>query len=476
MALSANTVWEVRTTGADTNGGGFVAGATGTDFSQQDAAQIAYTDMVIDGTTNTKFTSAANPVTSAHVGNVINIVSGTGFTVQRVYIVSQAAGVATCDKSLGTLSSTGGHGNLGGGVATIATALTAMVAQNIIFVKASATYVITAGLALANQFVPTNSAPPNQLIGYTTTRTDGGRATIQLSTNSNLTAIDASNGQGWYVSNFVIDGNSLTGSRGMNMNTYNVVRNCKVINCLGDGVQLNNGIARLIDSEVTACTSAAGHAAVNSNGQGCSIERCYIHDNTGIAIILGGGGSAVLFCVIASNSGTAQGIVVSGNGQDIIMNNSIYNNGQDGIQFTNNAGLGGNSTVRNNLLISNGRYGLNGYTGGNGWGKFPQWDGNAYFGNGTTNPVNAANPYSNSLDVTLSGQPFTNTSTHDFTLNSTAGAGAACKAAATPGAIPGLSVLGYLDMGALQSQCVAGATTTYVIAPNQTRFIGTEEN
>src|SRR3990170_5685443 len=123
MALPATTVWEVRTDGNDANGGGFVTGASGTDYSQQAAAQIAYTDMVIDGTTNTKFTSAANPVTAAHVGNIVNVTGGTGFTVQRVQIVSQAAGVATCDKSLGTLGSTGGTGNLGGAFLTIGAAI-----------------------------------------------------------------------------------------------------------------------------------------------------------------------------------------------------------------------------------------------------------------------------------------------------------------------------------------------------------------
>src|SRR5579859_4628846 len=110
MSFAATTEWDVRTTGSDANGGGFDTSSSGTDYSQQNAAQVAYTDMVIDGTTNTKFTSALNPVTAAHVGNIINVTSGTGFTVQRVQIVSQAAGVATCDKSLGTLSSTGGHG------------------------------------------------------------------------------------------------------------------------------------------------------------------------------------------------------------------------------------------------------------------------------------------------------------------------------------------------------------------------------
>ncbi len=478
-AVSANTVWEVRSVSSDTNGGGFVAGAAGTDMSQFDnknlgactscqsaTVNISTTDAVAVGSTT--ITSTTANFSSALIGNIIEFSGGTGTITavwKQVLTVPSSTSI-TIDTSIA--ASTGMTMNIGGALATIGKALAVMTAQNIIFVKATATYSITANLALANQFVPTNAAPANQLIGYTTSRTDAGRATIQLSTNSNLIAIDATNGQGWYVSNFVIDCNSLTNSRGMNMNTYNVVRNVKVINCLQDGAQLNNGIARLIDSEVTACTIGSGHAAVNSNGQGNSIERTYIHDNVGNGIILGGGGSAVLFSVIANNTGaTSEGILISGNGQDIIMNNTVYANGQDGIQFTNNAGLGGNSTVRNNLIVANVRYGLMGYSSA-GWGKFPQWDGNAYWlstgtanrnnadDTGTTNPVNAANPYTNTLDVILGGDPFTNAAGHDFTLSNTT-AGKAAKGTATPGAIPGLSQTGAMSFGAFQ---VAAATST----------------
>ena len=45
MALSANSVFEVRTAGNDTNGGGFVTGAAGTDYSQQDAKNTAGSDI-----------------------------------------------------------------------------------------------------------------------------------------------------------------------------------------------------------------------------------------------------------------------------------------------------------------------------------------------------------------------------------------------------------------------------------------------
>lgn len=57
MSLSAATVFEVRPgAGNSTNGGGFVAGATGTDYSQQNnknsgSTDKSTTDAVANGTT-----------------------------------------------------------------------------------------------------------------------------------------------------------------------------------------------------------------------------------------------------------------------------------------------------------------------------------------------------------------------------------------------------------------------------------------
>ena len=71
-------VWEVRPAGSgssDLNGGGFKAGATGVDRSQQDAHQTTYTDLVIDGAVNTNVTSAANPFGANDVGNVLSVTS-----------------------------------------------------------------------------------------------------------------------------------------------------------------------------------------------------------------------------------------------------------------------------------------------------------------------------------------------------------------------------------------------------------------
>src|SRR3990167_4512430 len=112
MAFTAACVWECRVAGDDANGGAFdpVTGVPGTDYSQQDAAQHSYTDIVIDAVTNTYCTSAARAFSSVDVGNFIKITSGTGFTVQTVLVKSVTAGVARMDKSLGTLGSTGGTG------------------------------------------------------------------------------------------------------------------------------------------------------------------------------------------------------------------------------------------------------------------------------------------------------------------------------------------------------------------------------
>jgi hypothetical protein len=75
MAISAYTTWEVRATGNDSNGGGFVTGSTGTDYSQQDASQYSGSDLVVDATTNTKVTAASHLFVASDVGNILRITS-----------------------------------------------------------------------------------------------------------------------------------------------------------------------------------------------------------------------------------------------------------------------------------------------------------------------------------------------------------------------------------------------------------------
>lgn len=116
MALSGNTVLEIRIGGSDTNGGGFVTGATGTDWSQQNSAQYALTNgQYVSGTTI--LTSSAS---SDMIGNIAYVVGGTGSISANWYqITNVSVGVSiTVDRATGLVVGTGITINIGGALAT----------------------------------------------------------------------------------------------------------------------------------------------------------------------------------------------------------------------------------------------------------------------------------------------------------------------------------------------------------------------
>src|ERR1700685_3039345 len=86
-AFNAGVQIDVRTTGSDVNGGGFdpTVAIPGTDYSQQNMPQVAFTDLTV-GATTTQLTSAANPFATCttgtgYCGNTINITGGSGCTL-----------------------------------------------------------------------------------------------------------------------------------------------------------------------------------------------------------------------------------------------------------------------------------------------------------------------------------------------------------------------------------------------------------
>ncbi len=455
MAFAATVTWDVRTTGSDSNGGGFdpISGTPGTNYSVQDSPQITYTDLVIDGTTNTKCTSAGNPFTSAHVGNVINITSGTGFTVQRVQVMSVTGSAATVDKSLGTLSSTGGNGKLGGGLQTIATANGLCVAGNSVYIK-SGTYTLTTAVAI--------SVTTFFWSGYQTTHGDNGtRPLITTSTNSTIlvttsastgvqsfTNISFSNtagtraamlqqvtqhaaGSTWVLSGCIIDGFTKALDSSNNGAAWDVgfitLDGCEVKNCTASGVD---------------CTSSATVSLVSING-------CYFHgnaanistDTAGVFIAINsifsgttgdgiGPSTPYVFICGCTSYGNSNGIALSGTvtGEMFLMNNICYGNTTRGITSSS----AGNNTAYGALVSKC----------------------NAYGGNGT----NLNNWTGSTGDVVLSANPFTNSAGGDFSLNNTAGGGAACRGAGYIGAFPGGTSTGAPDIGAVQQSTSGGGS------------------
>lgn len=431
------------------------------DYSQQAAAGVAFTDMVV-GVTTTQFTSVLNPVGVNMVGNLISVNSGA--TVQFVEVVSVATITATCDKSLGTAAAVG-VGNLGGCLLTLSKAGSLNVAGNKIFVR-SGTYTVTASQTFATASAPTNTVPYARIIGYFQTRGDisakvGGsfnnnanRPLIQQSTNTGIQTINCS-GAGYSIENMTTDGASLGGANvGIKVVASGMVVNCKCTNHTNAGIS-TAGVNALVED----CEASLNGMGLNLGTGPISALRNYVHNNTGNGITVTAG--VVVF--IADNVVVNNGAVgIQAPAGSVVISNTVYNNTTIGISAT---GGGVVLSIKNNLLISNGTFGI-AFTGAS-WAARSVYDGNAYFGNGTaprsnmddvgvTNPIDGVANYINMLDIILTASPLNNPGAGDFTLNNVAGGGALVRSAGTPGALPGLTQVGAPAMGAFQAAASGG--------------------
>lgn len=438
-------------------------GSTGTwsvDYSRTASARLSYTDLVIGGTT-TQFTSAANPVNKNLVGNIINITSGTGFTVQRVQISSTSSTTATCDKSLGTGGSTGGNGNLGGAFQKWYTAVALNVAGNVFFIRGDAgSYTQTASGTISNNGGSwSTAAPPSRVMGYTTYRGDNGKPSITTS-GSSITIVSASGRTGWCIENLDIDCNSQTSSAGIAFGggaSNSLVRRCRVRNFTSVGINVTGSGSSFTveENEVSGGTSAATAGIFTNSGTAHAYGN-YVHDNacTGISGCL----VNILNIVVRNTGASSDGIVFGGAFGGLVLFNTVYSNGRDGI--SNNSANHILTLVMGNLLVSNGRYGI--LYGTSSMFNDLRLDGNAFYNN-TTAPRNNAGAvtgqfaiggvvYELSRDVILTADPFSDASGSNFSLNTTSGGGAAARGSAPLASFPGYTGTSYVDFGAIQTR------------------------
>ena len=75
----------------------------------------AKTDLVVDGTSSKKVTSAGYTFVAADVDGILAVTTGAGWTIQDYRILSVAAGAATLDRSPAAISTTGGTYSLNRG-------------------------------------------------------------------------------------------------------------------------------------------------------------------------------------------------------------------------------------------------------------------------------------------------------------------------------------------------------------------------
>lgn len=446
MALPATLVWEVRPTNGTANaGGGFKAGGSGTDFSQQNAVQVAYTDLVIDAVTNTNVTSAAFPFGATHVDNLVAITGGTGFTVGIFHVVSVAGAVATLDRAVGTLSSTGGIGNLGGarsgtnvGTTTLAASL---VAGNKVWIKNEAWN------EAVNFTVAGTAGSPIVIEGYNVTRGDKPTGATRPTNDRAAAAGHAFtfSGNGYFLYYLIAKS---AGANGFNLGNSTVgLISCRSTANGGNGVESSVGIGRLLACEIDA-NSTVGFYVSGSNGQ-TTLYGCYVHDNTSQGIRVDSPTTVIIeCCIIEANA--LHGLSALGASTYVFHGASVTIDGNTGVATDGVSLLSpfGGAFFVNNCFTNNGRYGASATDG-----LANLFDYNNYFGNVTAARNNVpTGPNDRALDP-----QFTNRAGGDFSI------GTNLKALGFPGLFPGGFSTGYLDIGAVQRQEPAGGGTTIVL-------------
>jgi len=436
MALTDNTVWEIRTSGADTNGGGFLSGATGTDRSQQDAAFAVLSAASVIHSTTTQINVSVGDftVSAADVGNILQITGGTataGF--YQITVIDVPNNRWTLDRSAGTAGQTV-VGAMGGALASVSKIGAVAVTRNIIWVKAG-TYTITS--ATINVAGGTFSNSTQIMIeGYNATRGDLGTRPLFLASGIATFTFFSLAGSSATISNIEMDGAGLASSRGTN--SVAIVYRCKVSNCTNAAYQGASGNL-VIDSIATGCSTQIPF-------QGGDYINCIAHDNTVTGFSLSAAGHTAIRCISESNSTAgSDGFILSASKAGCY-NCVAYNNARDGFRVT-----GASNALDNNIAESNVG---SGFLVNNVDSIFLR--NNATYGNSTAFSLGTGKFVSNVNSVAGVTSFFTNAAGQDFTLNNTASAGALARAAGYPGALI-IGGTGYLDIGALQHQDTGGA-------------------
>lgn len=458
-ALTDQVVGEVRPgSGNDNNGGFFLPGASGTDYSQQNSPQYALTGVTSSGAGNTVlFASAASDM----VGNGARVVSGTNFNTGTFLVTSVSVGVSITFGTNGAgqsiSSGVGASGviNIGGATATLQVLLDALTNSTSahIWIKNTGTLTIT------SSNTPASPSPGHLISGYGTTRGDGVRSSITTSTNSVHGFV--SNGQVFGLENIDLSSTAGTPGDGVRATAANstlvLLRNVKVsgFNVCANGnnagsIFIFNTIA-LIDSEVTGCTSHA----IQTQGY-TFVYGSYLHGNSGdgINLVTGALNVVVQNSILASSvNGIAYVSGGMGSGSQVFVSNSaFYNlsgNGITGPGGSSASLINGNAlNVVNTIFSTITGTALNA---GPALLQMVSGSNNKFYNNGT----NFGNAYTSSVGGTLTADPFTNAAGGNFALNNTAGGGAACRATGFPGVLAAGGT-GFIDIGPLQHQDAGG--------------------
>lgn len=355
------------------------------------------------------------------------------------------------DGAVGNNGNPGTSPGAGNAWATIQFAADTAVAGDKVWVKASATY--TGPI----DFDTNAGTGASRIVfeGYTSTTGDGGRATI--SSGGSSASVLVHNGTADFVTmkNFVLTNATSECVKATANTDYLQFENCRFLK--GSSTPSTafsaGGYFLFRNLSLVRCEISGGFSGNGINGaNGLYVEGCVIKDCGGDGINIGSYCSIITIkdSVIAGNGD--DGIVVAGStGPLFFTGNTIDANGGDGIDIHGSNNL--MVVVRNNLITNHSGFGDTGLKVGSLVGTTSlNCDYNGYYNN---NPNTSGTDTSGAHDVLLTADPYTNAASDNWTLNTTAGGGAAARAAGFPGDIDGTNI-GYKDIGALQHADPAG--------------------
>lgn len=410
------------------------------DYSQQAAAQFAYTDLASGGAGLT-VSSAAKPFAKQQVGNSIVVTGGTNFTAGHYVIASVAAGVATVVGAANITTGVGasGTGGQGGAFASLGSAAGFMVTGNRLCVLAGV-YIISSTTANVSGGRIALSGATIAVVAYSAVRNDGAAlATMQVAA-SGVTAITVItlSGANSSMEGILVDGQSKATITGITLAANgDAAINCRATGCV-NGI---NGSSVNLFFYRCCSYSNSGIGIVSSSS--FMMHDCTANANTGAGISTTGSlvGGTIAYCFSTGNGGA--GISIANTGSCLMVNCTSDGNAGNGVTLASAA-----HTVINHLS-TNSSAGF-GYSGG-ATHRFINCSGYNNFSGDQSGGVYTG-------FTALSADPYTNKAGGNYSLNATAGGGAANRATGLPGAFPGLpSTTGYLDRGAAQHQDSGGA-------------------
>lgn len=293
--------------------------------------------------------------------------------------------------------------------------------------------------------------------GYSSTIGDGGRGTIDGSTNA--ISIFTLGSAHQVVIDIIVQNNGTSGTnRGFVTANQAILSRCVANNIRGNGFHCAGAGTLVIECEAYSCnksnTAGLGGFAASSS---VTFINCIAHDNTGSGadgftnIAVPTGENKFINCISDSNG--RHGFTIGPTFGHVMLNCDVYSNGGDGFNNPNTTG-DGQSIIRNCNFIKNTGWAINStITTGRWTGTIDNCGfgaGTQANGSGTTNGIDMLF-IAGSITYANNVTPWVDPANGDFRINLATAAGAGRGAfTQTQSSYGSASMLAYPDIGAVQ--------------------------